>query len=56
MAECEVNSPVNRKGSKVGSGQPRLPARVPILHVDALTHIAAAVTWCACRPQRRAAR
>ena len=25
MAECEVNSPVNRKGSKVGSGQPLSP-------------------------------
>lgn len=33
MAECEVNSPVNRKGSKVGSGQ----APVLILHVDAPT-------------------
>ena len=25
MAECEVHSPVNRKGSKVGSGQPLSP-------------------------------
>ena len=25
MAECEVNSPVNRKGSKVGSNQPMSP-------------------------------
>ena len=25
MAECEVNSPVNRKASKVGSGQPMSP-------------------------------
>jgi hypothetical protein len=25
MAECEVQSPVSRKGSKVGSGQPQSP-------------------------------
>jgi hypothetical protein len=25
MAECEVQSPVSRKGSKVGSGQPMSP-------------------------------
>ena len=25
MAECEVQSPVTRKGSKVGSGQPLSP-------------------------------
>jgi hypothetical protein len=25
MAECEVQSPVSRKGSKVGSGQPTSP-------------------------------
>ena len=34
MAECEVVSPVTRKGSKVGSGQPlSAPARDLALHV-----------------------